>query len=69
MCTLVCSWPCLVLLSAYVGARRRGLKFEASFVCGFFLEKSKCYVHISFLLALSCFAKCICKSYGTRPRI
>ena len=31
MCTLVCSRPCLVLLSAYVGAREKGLKSEASY--------------------------------------
>jgi hypothetical protein len=38
-------------------------------VCRFVLEKSRCDVYIVFLSALSCFAKCICKSYGKRPWI
>jgi hypothetical protein len=46
-------------------AQRWGFVADSDFV----LEKSKCYVHISLFSALSCFAKCICKSYGKRPRI
>jgi hypothetical protein len=33
MCILVCSRPCFILLSAYVGPRGRGLESEASFLC------------------------------------
>jgi hypothetical protein len=61
-CTLICSQRCLVLLSAYLGAMRRGLGFEASFKSMFVVEKSKCYIHISLLSAISCFVKCICRS-------
>ena len=62
MCTLLCSRPFLGLLSAYVGAMERGLGSEDSFGCSSLLEKSKCYMHISLLSALSCFANCICTS-------
>ena len=69
MCTLVCSRPFLGLLSAYVGDMERGLRSEDSFGCSSLLEKSKCYMHISLLLALSCFANCICTSQKKRPWI
>ena len=55
MCKVDCSQPCLVLLSAYVGARERGLACEASFVCKCVLENPKYHVYISLLSAISCF--------------
>ena len=49
MCKVVCSRPCLFVVSAYVGARGRGLASDACFVCAFVFQTSKYYVYISLL--------------------
>ena len=55
MCKIDCSRSCLVLLSAYVGARERGLACKASFESRFVLENPKYHMYISLLSAIYCF--------------
>jgi hypothetical protein len=61
MCTSVWSRPCFVLLSAYVGPRRRNLRSEASFLCGFLVWKSTWNVHLT-LVSAEVWRLLVCKS-------